>query len=227
VIRDAPQLVLIALAICVLVGLCELAVTSDNTGHKALRILLDGLSTVLLVPFQIGAYRMILLGEQPSRYLAYYSERFLPYLKWAMLFWLPTAAVEFAPEAHLVSVLVLIGFAMVAVVVTVRLAVLFPALAAGRIDVTAKDAWHDTQGKIWTVIRVMLVVIVPLTAIVVVWIAGMVMLSMTEGTSSPSIWELMLRTVLTSAVMLVATTVLMATAALLFDLIGDRVKPAG
>lgn len=224
VARDAPQLVLIAFAICVLVALCKLPATSDGLGGKALRILLDGVSTVLLVPFQIGVYRLIMIGEKPSRYLAYYCERFLPYLKWAMVFWLPTVVAEFTPKASPFSVLLLIGFAIVAVVAAVRLSVLFPALAAGRVDVTARDAWRDTQGKFLPVIWVMLVVIIPLTVVVVVVIICIVMLGATENIGNPPVLQLVLRTALESASVLVATVIMMANAVLLFDAIGDRVK---
>jgi hypothetical protein len=221
--RDAPQLVLVAFSISVLVAICKLAVASDSFGHKALRSLLDGMSTVLLVPFQIGGYRLILLGEQPARYIAYYSGRFLPYLKWATVFWLPTVSAEFMPEASLFSVVVLMGFAIAMAVVSLRLALLFPALAAGRLHVTAQDAWRDTRGKIWSVLWVMLVAIVPLTVVLVVWV---VMLGM-MGTSNLPTWKLALRTALESTMMLIAAVIWMANASLLFDVIGDRVKPAG
>jgi hypothetical protein len=224
VVRDARQIVLIAFAIVVLVALCKLPLTSDGLGGKALRILLDGLSTVLLVPFQIGVYRLIIFGEKPSQYIAYYCERFLPYLKWAMVFWLPTVVAEFTPEVSLFSVLVSIGFAIIAAVATVRLSVLFPALAAGRVHVTARDAWGDTQGKIGAVIWVMLLSIIPLTGVIFVWIVCIVILGPGNNVGNQSMLQLILRTSCESAVVLVATVIMMANAALLFDAIGDRVK---
>jgi hypothetical protein len=47
------------------------------------------------------------------------------------------------------------------------------------------------------------------------------------GTSNLPTWKLALRTALESTMMLIAAVIWMANASLLFDVIGDRVKPAG
>ncbi|KZD22333.1 hypothetical protein [Tardiphaga robiniae] len=224
VFRQAPHLVLIAFSICMLIDLCRLAVGSDDISSKAFRVLLDGISMILLVPFYVGAYRLIILDEQPAHYLAYFCDRFRRYFKWAGVFWVPTLVGEIMPESGLMSILLPIGLAIIVIIVSVRLLLLFPALAAGLVNVTATDAWHDSRGRIWLIVRTMLAIVIPFTAALAVWIACIMMLGLVGSTADLPFWKAMLRAVTDSTIGIIATVVMIANTALLFDVIGDRVK---
>jgi hypothetical protein len=224
VFRQAPYLVLIAFSIYVLIDLSKLVVASSDIGSKTFRLLLDGMSTILLVPFQVGAYRLIILGEQPAHYLAYFCDRFRRYFKWVAVLWVPTLVGEIMPESGLMSILLPIGLAIIVIIVSVRLVLLFPALAAGPVNVTAADAWHDSRGRIWLIVRTILAIVIPFTAALVVWIACIMMLGLMGSTADLPFWKAMLRAVTDSTMGIIATIVMIANTALLFDVIGDCVK---
>lgn len=224
VLRHATEAVLIAFAILMLVALGKFVAPSGGAAGKVFRVLLDALSTILLIPFQIIAYRLIILGELPARYLAYFSMHFRAYFTWVMIFWLPTIVGEVLPE-NVASLFVWSTFLTIAAIVAaIRLVVLFPALATSNDHVTLADAWRDTRGRVWSIIRMLLPLVIILIGITMAVMAAIMLLSMTTGVTGLSSWKLVVVDLVTGAVAIVAILAVSANTALIFNAIGDRVK---
>jgi hypothetical protein len=69
-----------------------------------------------------------------------------------------------------------------------------------------------------------LAIVIPFTAALVVWIACIMMLGLMGSTADLPFWKAMLRAVTDSTMGIIATIVMIANTALLFDVMGDRVK---
>jgi hypothetical protein len=112
---------------------------------------------------------------------------------------------------------------VVVIIAAIRLVLLFPALAAGAEDVTARDALRDTRGRFWIIVRTLLAAIVPFLLIGVLLFAAIWQLGL-SGRTPPSFGPVALRAVMGGVFALVMNVVAIAVTARLFGWFGDRVK---
>jgi hypothetical protein len=146
-------------------------------------------------------------------------------LGWTMVLWilmtLPSYLSNLTPSVA-TNIIATTAAVVVVIVLMVRTAILLPAIAVDAAGASLSNAWADTKGRIWLILKTYLIVSVPLLAVVAVaaLISDRVSLPARLGTLGDSLFEFL------------ATMVLTVAAARLFDWIGHRVKglpvePAG
>jgi hypothetical protein len=127
---------------------------------------------VLVAPLAIVVHRYVLLGELASRYpLEPFSARYVRFASFAVLvriLWsLPSLVESFMLETEEnIGTTALLGFVVLAlfvtvVIVTIRRAILFPAIAIDAPGATWSNARHDTKGSSWRVAFIFVCVSVP------------------------------------------------------------------
>ncbi len=132
----------------------------------------------LLAPLAIVVHRYVLLGEVADRYpLDPFSTRYVRFAGFAILvrfLWsLPGIVESFAQDEGQDSVvrtvlgLVVFVLFVTTVIVTVRRAILFPAIAIDAPGASWRNARNDTKGSSWRVVLIMFCVAVPPIVVVV------------------------------------------------------------
>jgi hypothetical protein len=128
---------------------------------------------VLLAPLAIAVHRFVLLGEKTNRYpLEPKSSRYLRFVGFAILvkiLWLiPSTIRNSIPAARdnypvLASVLGFVAFVLViaVVIIIVRRAILFPAIAIDAPGATWSKARLDTKGSSWRVTFIFVLTALP------------------------------------------------------------------
>ena len=132
---------------------------------------------VLLAPLAIAVHRFVLLGEKTNRYpLEPKSSRYLRFVGFAILvkiLWLIPSTIESAIPAvrdnnpALASGLGIVAFVLVitVVIIVVRRAILFPAIAIDAPGATWSKARLDTKGSSWRVAFVFVLTALPVLVI--------------------------------------------------------------
>ena len=132
---------------------------------------LSGIVTgFLLTPVAIAMHRFVLLGEVAQRYALAPSEpRFMRFFVFTVVYQLligvPGSLMSLAgkSETGLGVALALVFFALfvVAVIASVRLLILFPAIAVDARGAEWRNAMADTKGHSWRVLFVMILATIP------------------------------------------------------------------
>ena len=104
--------------------------------------------------------------------------------------------------------------AVVVIIILLRMAILFPAIAVDAPGATLRNAIADTKGQIWLIVKTLLMVLLPLLAVVAA--VGLT----SDYAGLPASWEAAKDSVLE----FLATMALAVAAARLFDWIGHQVK---
>jgi hypothetical protein len=132
---------------------------------------------VLLAPLAIAVHRFVLLGEKTNRYpLEPKSSRYLRFVGFAILvkiLWLIPSTIESLisivrdNNPTLASGLSIVAFVLVItiVIIAVRRAILFPAIAIDAPGATWSKARLDTKGSSWRVAFVFVLTALPLLVI--------------------------------------------------------------
>ena len=128
---------------------------------------------VLLAPLAIAVHRFVLLGEKTNRYpLDPKSSRYLRFVGFAILvkiLWLiPSTIQSLIPaDSGLAGVVGIPAFvlAITVVIIVVRRAILFPAIAIDAPGATWSKARLDTKGSSWRVAFVFVVTALPILVI--------------------------------------------------------------
>jgi hypothetical protein len=121
---------------------------------------------VLLAPLAIAVHRFVLLGEETNRYpLDPKSSRYLRFVGFAILvniLWLIPNTIE-----SLATGLGIVAFVLVitVVIVAVRRAILFPAIAIDAPGATWSKARLDTKGSSWRVAFIFVLTALPILVI--------------------------------------------------------------
>lgn len=123
----------------------------------------------LLAPLAIAVHRMVLLGETTDRYaLDPSSPRYMRFVGFGVLvslLWsLPNLISSLTPHSYgLSEVAGIVSFVLVIVVaiVTLRRAILFPAIAVDAPGATWSNARNDTKGHSWRVCFIFVCVALP------------------------------------------------------------------
>jgi hypothetical protein len=198
-------------------------VTANNS---MLRDLLDAIKGILILPFEIAIYRLLLLGEATSHYnFAISTSRFQRMFGWTLGLWalvnLPPYLLDAFTSFDGVKVLVTIAAAVIIIVVMLRLAILLPAIAVDASGASARNSLADTRGRVWFIFKVSLLPLLPLLLITVLEIA---FASRDNATSDPSSWWTLPRAAFDALLGFMFAVVTTVIASRLFDWIGDRLK---
>jgi hypothetical protein len=224
----APHLVLITLL--VFVG-AEAFGNALPANSPALRTLADVIRCILLVPVDFALYRLLLLAEPPGGYrFDFASIRVRRFLVWSLAFELLTAPALFLDteadfgDAGLVVAGAGVAYVAALIYVVLRLALLLPALAAGRDNLSWRDAWADSRGRLWRLIKIVLGALLPVLAIAVLAKIAVGYIGLESDVADMSDWRLWGRSIFYGALAVVMQLPLLAAGAMSFNWIGDRVK---
>jgi hypothetical protein len=172
-----PMVTGIAFAILILLSLVSVWIVPDPyalaKGHwlPAFILVSSIVSSLLLAPLAIVVHRYVLLGELTDRYpLDPFSARYLRFVGFALLLkilWsLPSITQSYAGAQDSPGIAGLVGFGgtvlfIAIVIVTVRRAVLFPAIAIDAPGASWSNARRDTKGSSWRVAFIFVLVGAP------------------------------------------------------------------
>jgi hypothetical protein len=200
-------------------------VTASN---PVLRDLLDAIKSILILPFEIAIYRLLLLGEATSHYnFAISTSRFQRMSGWTLGLWalvnLPPYLLDAFTAFDGVKALAAIASAVIIIVVMLRLAILLPAIAVDASGASARNSLADTRGRVWFIFKVSLLPLLPLLLITVLEIA-FASRGTGDAISDPSSWWTLPRAAFDASLGFMFAVVATVIASRLFDWIGDRVK---
>jgi hypothetical protein len=193
-------------------------------GHF-LDFVLSAMQSFCLTPIMIAIHRFIILDEvTPSYAVDPGQPSFIAFFSWLVALSLLSDAVLSVQE-----VLTAIGFSaataigptlMVTIVVTIvslRLTILFPAVAVGARGAIAANALADSKGHVLTIFLIFLLALLPLAALAV----GVTLL-LGPGVMIPGTPVAIIRLVVASAIHTTVLTLCVAIASRLFQAIGSR-----
>jgi hypothetical protein len=228
VFRRLSSLALIAFSIYCGDELLQLTMLPDGPTRKMFLTALDATTTLLIVPFDIAVYRLIVLGEVTSRYaVATGTSRFRRFLAWTAVFWLigevPSYAGNILSLSDGAAAVLESGFTGISIFLGLRLILIFPAIAVDSPAATAADSFADTKGHFWFLFRAMLLVFLPLTAVV----ASMVILAqngLVSDISNLSFLSGFPRAIFIGFAEFATTTLSLVVASRLFEWLGGRVQ---
>jgi hypothetical protein len=224
VLTAMPGLVLIALAIDLGADLALRFRPAHGMAMIAFASVIGLGKSCLLTPFFIAVHRFILVGEIADRYrLDPQDRRFARFFTWSLVLWLmlafvPALAIEtlalplaLTSPGMAMSALALV--ALVAAVGSVRLIVLFPAIAVDAPGATPANAFADMQGFALDVFLICVLAILPIVAV------EQMLVGMRAQTFAAVIFD--------TLVNLAVRVLLIVVASRAFQALGDRVlRPA-
>ena len=206
---------LAGLAVFTFVGRAQAGWAADNA---ELQLALDALSSILLLPVQIVIYRFLILREDGSTNAwANSPPRMLRMVGWTIVLWVFMSVLPYLTkllESTWANMIATVAGWVVAIVLLVRFAILFPAIAVDAPGATLGNVWADTKGRIWLIVKTALIASLPLLAVGIAAgaIGDSVKVPDRLGTLGDSTYEFL------------ATILFTVVAARLFDWIGHQVK---
>lgn len=186
----------------------------------------------LLTPFLIAVHRFVILGETGRYTLAPGEHRFQLFFLWSIALSLLAWAPPFLLWAFTgVSIagglfLMLAGFAyiVVATIISLRLIILFPAIAVDAPGATWRNAMADTKGSAWRILFIGLIAALPLVGVALV--LGLIALSlgMPKEIARSSIGWTAVTSVFDAAFGVVGFTLAVVVASRFYRELGNRVN---
>lgn len=225
VFEKLPRLALIAFVIVVAVALGEAFWRATPT---LVSILAQLVQAFLVTPYLIAVHRLIILGEVAPDYASgFRAPRFQRFFAWSVVFsamWWAALSLASLPSG-LPGVAVLVAVAFVALVVSLRMIVLFPAVAVDAPGARWQNAFADTKGHVWRIFLIFVVAGLP------IFLADIVVLSTALSigvlTSEPLLpeWSTV-GGLLGGVAQFVYFTLAVVIASRLYESIGQRLKGA-
>ncbi|MFZ1106642.1 MAG: hypothetical protein WAN86_27905, partial [Hyphomicrobiaceae bacterium] len=177
VMRNMPLQCLIAVGVFSFSTLVEVMLGTLTTSRASLsvqetgiRLTLSVAEAFLLTPLLIGVHRLIILGERPTGYaIAFGQPRFMRFFGWSAALLLGTSFVIMVPALMADSGLRLMTIwvlAVASIAISIRVVLLFPALAVDAPGARWSNSWADTRGNGYDIFLVFLGAFVPLIVIV-------------------------------------------------------------
>jgi hypothetical protein len=178
--RAMPVLLLIALTVTLAGVFLQLYVLKPASPGTALgelvSLLVGAVQNFFLTPVLIAIHRFILMDEVTPRYeLAFQTARFQRFFTWSVaLFALSSAStliaelLALAGLASLTSASLQFVLAVMILFISLRLTILFPAIAIDAPSADPAKAFADTKGHAWGIFLIGLVAVLPLVAVVIV-----------------------------------------------------------
>ena len=225
VLARMPGLSLICFAIVFCSGFIEPLIDADNA---LLRETVSASSEILIVPFNVAIYRLLILNEATFRYdFAIFTQRFRRLLAWTVGFWLLVNAtpylVGYMTSSDAGRVVVFPAACLIELVAVLRLGLLFPAIAIDAEGASVKNALADSRGRVWFILKAFLIWFLPLLLLIFA-MAGLTFLRLGADTSGLSFWSSLPETVFVSLVSLLTTVVAAVTLSRLFLWLGNRLN---
>ena len=175
VLRAMPTLVLVALAIDLAGDVLKDVEPLQRTAAVAFGTVIAMGKYWLLTPFFIAVHRFILIDEADDHYrLDPQNPRFARFFTWSLALWLMLAlpglavrslAVPFSMISPTTAMSALACLCVVAVIVGLRLIVLFPAIAVDAPGATPANASADMHGYALDVFLICVLAILPIVAV--------------------------------------------------------------
>jgi hypothetical protein len=188
----------------------------------------------LVVPYYIAVHRLIILGEQTTSYaLAPSDPRFQHFFWWWAAFsaatFLPMFLLAMLPQAramaplpHLFALALMLIVFVAIIITTLRLTIIFPAVAVDAPGANWQNVMADTKGYVWRIFLFGLLAGLPLIVPILILVALAAI-----GTTRGSSWIFGPLTMIFGAVLSVlAMTLFIIVASRLYLWIGNRVKLA-
>ena len=216
-----PALAGIALAIVTALGLVETLIRPTAKGSVGLSLLVSLAQTFVLTPYLIAVHRFIILDEVTLRYALEPAERRLQqFFGWSVVLLLISTVPIFLtlmPFSIGVQVALLLIFVIVALVLSLRITILFPAVAVDAPGATWSNAIADTRGYALRIFIVGLMTVFPLLvlSILLLHAAG---LREPEGVAGK-----LVAVVSGGALSTLSLTLLVVIASRFYEWLGDRV----
>jgi hypothetical protein len=222
------------LAILIALALVRRIVVPTNESTRALLVdfVFSCAQAFLLTPYLIAVHRGVILNERTSRYaLAPGEHRFQLFFMWSialsLMYWIPSFGVEQAtdgpPSLPIAALMIaLIAAAIVSVIVSLRLIILFPAIAVDAPGTTWANTMADTRGNAWRIFLICLVTMLPLFAVALVVV---IVLGATEATQGAlAVLSRIIGAIAEGAGSLLGATIAVVIASRLYLELGDRVN---
>lgn len=217
---------LIGLSIYLVFEIADALVAPDRS---LLQSTLEGIRDLLLVPFNIAIFRLLILDEVASQYsFAVSTRRFQRLASWVIGLWLFISIVmpqvmDLMTPAHGIQLVATAVIIIAGLAFLIRIAILFPAIAVNSGGASVANTLADTRGRSWFILKALLVSFVPVLATMAL-VAGLSAVGDVSLISGRSLWTVVPRTVLLCLVGFLIHTATAVTAARLYVWIGDRVK---
>ena len=213
---------LIGFLIHLVAGILGLIAPVTTGGDPGLREGLDLIKSVLVVPLEIAIYRLLILGEATSAYnFAISASRFQRLLGWTIAVWalgnLPPYLMGLIAPSEGANAIATIATTIVTIILAVRLAILFPAIAVDASGALLGNALADTKGRSWLILKSYLIVLLP------VLIGSLAVGLISDFADLPSWWSVA-RIAFDSPLDFLLTVLVTVVASRLFDWIGHQVK---
>jgi hypothetical protein len=217
-----PALAGIALAIVTAPGLVEMLAAHPGKGSLGLSLLLSLGQAFVQTPYLIAVHRFIILGEVTRRYgLAPAELRFQRFFGWSVVILLIASVSIFLtllPFPIGVEVALLFIFIVVGLVLSLRITILFPAVAVDAPGATWSNAIADTRGYALRIFIVGLMTVFPPVVV-------SMLLLYPAGLRGPTgIAGNLAAIVSTGALSTLTITLLVVVASRFYEWLGDRVK---
>jgi hypothetical protein len=186
------------------------------------------LNRIAVLPFEIAIFRLLILDEPTTGYhFAFATRRFQRMLGWAVAFWafgtIPPYLLGAITPSEAAKVAVNVAMIVIGIALMVRLVIFLPAIAVDAPGASLGNAFADSRGHAWFVIKAYVAVLLPyilvvMLAAVLVWLGGASVVSSRSGAGAAT------RNAFFAALGFPLLTAGMIVAARLFMRIGDRVK---
>ena len=222
-LRAMPNLAVAGLLILIGASAVSVLVVHSLVPAESLlgREIMGLVTNFLLTPFLIAVHRFIILREITGRYVIEPRDpRFQLFFCWSAALYIVSAIGEALAELATsspggrASVGLVVSIAML--VLSLRMTVLFPAVAVDAPGATWRGAWQDTRGHALYLFGLVLVTILP-----VVLVTGLLLRFRSVSSSA---FVSFVTLIVGAAGMVLALTLLVAITSRFFLAVGDRVK---
>jgi hypothetical protein len=224
------SVLLIVLAISAAENLLPVRVWGGAVLGNLLSFAVDAVRSFCLTPFMIAVHRFILRGEVTRGYTPDPGQPgFMAFFGWLVaLSAIGTLALVLQEVLSAISLSPFAGLVVAAIIIialglfSLRLSILFPAIAIEARGATAANALADTNGHALRIFLVFLLALLPLTVVAI----G-VTLMLGYGVTVPGTPAAVINLIAGAVIQIVALSLCVAIASRVFEALADRVLRAG
>ena len=227
----------IAFFLCLVMSVVRRLLLPESAGTATAMLLGEFILSVaqafLLTPFLIAVHRFIILGEIGRYVLAPGEHRFQLFFLWSialsLLAWVPPFLIygfPLRPTAGLVVAFVLgcLVYIVAATIISLRLIVLFPAIAVDAPGATWRNAMADTKGRAWRILFIGLLAALPLVGLALL----LALIAFSFGgpgvAARPSIGWIAVTSVFDAVFGVLGFTIAVVVASRLYEQLGNRLN---
>jgi hypothetical protein len=170
-----PQLTAVVTVILLIFSTLDSVFDRSMLDGPFVAIVLTAVHSFLLTPFLIAVHRFILIDEVTPRYvLSPHDPRFQWFFGWSVALaaiWIGATVVErafgYLGLSKLITATGMVLVVVVGLVLSVRLTILFPAIAVGAPGASLEEAFEDTKGYFWNIFVIFGVAGIPLAIVAI------------------------------------------------------------